>query len=214
MRFTPNARQTLAIFVLLFARTPEEREPMQSKLKPKLDSRERRQLVEAGLLEFEARGRATHVRATDKAWDWAGAHLDATLPRSIAVLPVLQSLLMALRTFLPNHELTLAHLFLTPRTTADLSTAQGTNGHVRERIREAIFAIGGGSTHQRVRLSDLRASLEDVPRERLDRELLAMQAGHRLVLYRLDNPAELTAADRQAELFVGGHPRHLVYLEA
>ena len=44
--------------------------------------------------------------------------------------------------------------------------------------------------------------------------LLEMQVAGRLVLYKLDNPTEITREDEQAALFIAGQPRHLVYLEA
>ena len=212
MSFHPNARQALAIFGLLFGRTPEEREPMKSKLKPELSAEERRQLVRAGLLELDRRGRAEHLRATDAAWEWAGAHLDIKLPKSQGAAAVLENLLSTLKSFLPRADLALADLFITESESG--SGIQKDPAAVRNRIREAIVDIAGGATRKRVRLSDLRSRLDDLPRDRLDRELLEMQAGQRLVLYKLDNPAELTAADRQAALQVAGNPRHLVYLEA
>ena len=64
-----------------------------------------------------------------------------------------------------------------------------------------------------MRLAALRDRLGEVPRDRLDSSLLEMQDAGRVVLYRLDNPLELTAADHQAALVIGENPRHLVYLE-
>jgi len=216
MPFQPSPKQALAVFGLLFARTPEEREPMKSKIKPKLYPKERQQLVDAGLLELEKRGQAEHVRATDVAWDWAGAHLDATMPKSPHAKIVLENLLATLSEFLPKNELALADLVLAGRASPASSVAheESGNAHVRKRILAAIADIAGGASKKRVRLSQLRERLGDVPRERLDQELLEMQAAHRLVLYRLDNPVEVTPADQHAAVLVAGNPRHLVYLEA
>jgi hypothetical protein len=40
-----------------------------------------------------------------------------------------------------------------------------------------------------------------------------MQRSGRIVLYKLDNPAEISAEDEAAALFIAGEPRHIVYLE-
>lgn len=81
------------------------------------------------------------------------------------------------------------------------------------RVEAACLELANGERKQRVRLSALRASLEDVSRVSLDRALLEMQDQGRAVLYRDDNTAALTAADHEAALIVGNAPRHLVYLE-
>jgi hypothetical protein len=52
------------------------------------------------------------------------------------------------------------------------------------------------------------------PRAQLDAALTSMQRTGQLVLFRIENPAELTAADESAALYIAGNPRHLVYLEA
>lgn len=236
MRYQPNPRQALCIFGMLFGRTEEEREPMQSKVKPELKPKDRRPLVEAGLLEAQKRGSATHLVPTDAAWAWAGAHLDAELLQSKHATHVLHNVLGLLRTFLDQRELTLADLALagapsaervngagalaastaSPGNEAAVRAGAGSEGAVEplpERIRQALWELAGGRTKARVRLAALRERLEGVSRRELDALLLQMQDAGRLVLYPLDNPVELTAADRGAALLVGKNPRHLVYLE-
>jgi len=44
--------------------------------------------------------------------------------------------------------------------------------------------------------------------------LLAMQTAGQVVLYKLDNNAEISADDERAALYIEGQPRHVVYLEA
>jgi hypothetical protein len=79
------------------------------------------------------------------------------------------------------------------------------------RVERCGYALGNNRWKERVRLSALRAILPGVTRRELDRVLLEMQRADRLVLYRLDNPRELTPADKAAAMDVGGYPRHLVY---
>jgi hypothetical protein len=63
-------------------------------------------------------------------------------------------------------------------------------------------------------LTSLRQELADVERTAVDQALLQMQDGGKLVLYREDNTAALTADDHHAALSINGAPRHLVLLEA
>jgi hypothetical protein len=81
------------------------------------------------------------------------------------------------------------------------------------RVREACLNLAQGHTKQRIRLTDLRREVH-APREVVDQALTAMQNSGKLVLMRLDNPAELTQEDDAAALSIAGNPRHLVYLEA
>lgn len=82
-----------------------------------------------------------------------------------------------------------------------------------ERIRNVALELGKGSARTRVRLRDLRARLSGVPREQLDRELLELQRSGALVLYRIDDPMDVTKDDEKASLQVAGYPRHILYLE-
>lgn len=200
-----TAKQALCIFSLLFGQTAREREPTLSQLVPALSAKDRRRLISAGLLETQRRGRATHFIATDAAWEWAGAHLDAELPASNGAAPVLHNLLVHLGRFLAERKLALA----------DVVTAKADAGPpcVRGRIVDTVLVLGGGRSKQRVRLAALRSQLPELPRAELDSLLREMQRDQKLVLYRLDNPAELRPADEAAVLIIGGNPRHLVYLE-
>lgn len=206
MNFQPNPKQALCLLGMLFGQTETEREPMQSKIKPELRPKERKLLLDAGLLEAQRRGAATHLIATDGAWEWASAHLDTELSASKVAAPILRNVLRQVGKFLAQRDLALADLMLD-------EAASPPPRDVHDRIRQAIWDIAGGSAKKRVRLAELRDRLGEVPRNRLDSSLLEMQDAGRVVLYRLDNPLELTAADHQAALVIGENPRHLVYLE-
>jgi len=218
-------RQRLAVFSIVFARTAEEREPLVSKTL--LDGKQWKQLERGRLVELTKRPKrqGTFVALTDAGWDWASNHLIGPLgerraakPRAaktkkkpappakpIGPLPVLESVLERLAQFLERSGESLA------------SFAQGVERAAAtpalpDRIRSACLDIAGG-TGKRVLLRDLRTRLRDVGRDALDHALLELQERERIVLYRLDNPAELTPADEQAALLIAGNPRHVVYLE-
>jgi hypothetical protein len=95
-------------------------------------------------------------------------------------------------------------------------TTKPTNSHriSSERIRIAALDLAGGQPRTRVRLRDLRVRLDDVPRAQLDRELMEMQRIGSLVLYRIDDPTDVTKDDELAALQVAGYPRHILYLES
>jgi hypothetical protein len=190
---------------------------MQSKIRPDLPAADRVALIAAGLLQTERRGRATHVLATDAAWAWANAHLGVALAPSSAASPILRGVLAQLGPFLTQRGLVLADLMLSADSavpTPESSTPQlRPLAKVQRRVCDAVLGLGGGRSKQRVRLAQLRVCLPEVSRPELDAALLELQSGRHLVLYRLDNPAELRPADHEAALLVGGNPRHLVYME-
>ena len=227
MSFEPSPKQALFLFGILFGPTPEWREPMKSKTRPRLHPKECRALIRRGLLEEEQRGRACHLVATDAAWDWANRHLQTELsPDSTAASPILHHVLSQLGAFFARRGLTLADLFSPAALPADDVSAPVTltsdappprseheENHLRDQIRAALGRLGQGRARRRLRLADVRHELAKVPRLELDAALLAMQSDGELILYRLDNRAELRPRDDEAALHVGDAPRHLVYLE-
>lgn len=201
-----SPKQALFLWKMITAQTPEEREPKQSSATPKLDAKSERQpLLDQGYLSLEKRGAAGHLVLTDKAWAWAQKTHDVELMQSNSKVGALalQGLLRQLLPFLQEHGLPLASMFAA-RDAISLPS----------RVEEACLQLTGGQRKQRVRLSALRQSLLDVPRQALDQTLIALQDAGRAVLYRDDNSAGLKEADHEAALLVGGSPRHIIYLEA
>lgn len=80
------------------------------------------------------------------------------------------------------------------------------------RIRAAYLAVTGGRMNCRALLKDLRPHLGDVSRADLDAAMLTMQREGKAVLFRQDNGATLTAADREAALHLCGEPRHILWI--
>jgi hypothetical protein len=83
-------------------------------------------------------------------------------------------------------------------------------------IVSALTGTGSGGpkgfpAKERIQLTEVRKSLGNMSREQQDELLKQMQRDGELVLYRNDNPRELTKADKDAAMDVGGSPRHLVY---
>ena len=78
-------------------------------------------------------------------------------------------------------------------------------------IAVACQELAGGRGHVRIRLADLRRQLNQ-PRTTLDPKLLEMERQGRLVLYRLDDPREISSEDHDAVLRTpAGNERHIQY---
>lgn len=227
MSFEPNARQALLLWNMITGATPEERQPMKSKTKPKLDPRERKPLEHHGFLTVISGKGKSGVRAdflglTDKAWEWASHAREVEISPSPAARLALQGLLRRLIPFLEEHDLALADLFRDGRRVQDEACPVPTAGaapaapgdSIGARVEQACLSLAGGATKSRVRLSALRKALPAISRQQLDSTLIEMQREHRLVLFREDNTPALTPEDHAAALLVGDSPRHLVYLEA
>lgn len=229
-------RQRLAVFSMVFARTADEREPLVSKTL--LDGKQWKGLEGMGLVELTKRPKrqGRFVTLTDAGWDWASSHLVGPLgisravaprvaktkkkpappPKPIGPVPVLESVLERLALFLERSGESLASFAqgvqaCPPAPDSSVLEPPATRA-LPDRIRSACLDLAGG-IGKRVLLRDLRMRLGDVRREVLDHALLELQERERIVLYRLDNPADLTPADEQAALLIAGNPRHIVYLE-
>ena len=204
MKFKPSPKQVLALWTLLFRRET----PMQSKLKPELKPKERKQLVDAGLIELEerrkGRSKAKYVLLTDKAWAWAAENLDAKFSQRANAGPALEGLLASLKAYMKGNNVSLAQL-LSPRPAPPTQDAE-------EQIRAAYLKLSKGQWNARVRLADLRRELPPLRRQEVDDALLRMQSEQKLVLYHLDDALDRTEADEAAALDIKGFKRHLVYM--
>lgn len=224
MKLKPTPQQTFLILSMLFGETPEEREPKlgDSVVKALKGVPVRKELERNGLISVQKRGRSSHVVLEDAAWDFVAEHLGAELPRTPVAAKLLSRVLAKVQGFLHDHNHSLAEFMGSgavgdaPKEasdspwTASNSGAAGTN---EQAVRAACLALAHNETGKRVRLKDLRERVA-VARESLDQALLKMQTAGQLVLYKLDNPAEISPEDERAALFIAGEPRHLVYLES
>jgi hypothetical protein len=219
MSIHPDPLQVLYLWALL-ARGGEG---WKADLKPDLKGRYA-PLRTAGLIEEEDRShpdtgrRRKWVRLSEAGWAWAQAHLDAPVaPRSSASGPVLQALLARLKAYLAATGVPLAELVCPPGAGAAAGQAVAAPpvppATLEARLRAAYLADSGGRWGVRVRLAALRQALRDIPRPILDATLLDLARAERLALYPLDDPLEVTAADREAALVRLGQPFHLVYMD-
>jgi len=86
---------------------------------------------------------------------------------------------------------------------------------LEDQIISASLSIANGKRKIRVRLSDLRDKLPEIPKHILDEKLLEMQRGknRKLTLFSLDDPYEIKKRDREAVINIAGFKSHILYLE-
>jgi chorismate mutase len=84
---------------------------------------------------------------------------------------------------------------------------------LRARIRQAYLAVTGDRINTRARLCHIRERLNYIDRAALDEALKRMQLKQQAALYPLDNKTEITDADRNAAIYFGGEPRHILWIE-
>lgn len=184
-------------------------------IKPDLKTSARKGLQANGVIEQAKRKSATgqgaplFISLTDKGWNWLGNHLDADLStRSPAGTDVLHRLLLMLKAFIDQRQFSLGDLILA----RDTSTTVGVD-NLGDCVTKAYLSLSGGQTNVRVRLADMRRLLSSISRPELDQVLLEMASSGKASLYRLDNPSEIHAEDRDAVLHTpSGEERHIVYL--
>ena len=209
-----SPRQALAFWTLLFT----GKEPTMSEFTKKLGlapkikgTEERQQLIDAGLIELEKRGRANYVLLTDKAWRVAVDNFDAAISQSKFAADVLQALLKRLQDYMQGADVTLAEIMRPTRGDEESDSSHLVD--LEGRIRTAYLKVSNNKWNVRVRLANLRQQLADIPRPVIDNQLLKMQKDERLLLYPLDYRPDITPEDQEAALNIGGYDNHLLYME-
>jgi hypothetical protein len=204
-------QQLFLVLQMFFGATDEQREPTLSHpfakaVEPKL----RKALIEKKVLRTKPLGRATQLALGEEANDFIMDHLGDALPKSDRAAQVLQAVLGKVGEFLQTEGHSLEEVFGPPLVRVPAQPAKVKDP--AQAIRDAYLGLTYGEKRRRVRLADLRTQV-GVSRPVLDATLLAMQKDGLLVLYKLDNPAEISEADRESALYIADEPRHVVYLE-
>jgi hypothetical protein len=210
----PTPQQTFLVLSMFFGTTPEEREPMQSKVSAQRTERDA--LVASEILRKVKRGRSQHLVLGDDAGDFVMEHLGAALPKTPSAGKLLSRVLGHLGEFLQTHGHSLEDFMgaaAAKATSREPNHAKSGPTDIVQAVREAYLDLSHGQKRQRIRLADLRRQVA-IPADILDRTLLAMQQDGQVVLYKLDNAAEISTEDAHAALLIANEPRHIVYLEA
>lgn len=196
-----SPKQSLVIYSLLIT----GKEPLQSEVLPKLQPKERKQLVDAELIETfkKASGRGSYLRLTERAWSWAEENLGSPLSKSQAASETLQNLLLKLRGYLSQNDVPLRDI-LAP---AKSGLAHTLNG---DEIRSAYLKITGGNLNVPVRIAELSKSLPHLSAEHFLYTLLELNAAKQIFFARLDDPQSITEEDRRLTVRIDSDEKHLV----
>ncbi|MCF2972764.1 hypothetical protein L1047_16335 [Synechococcus sp. Nb3U1] len=192
--------------ILLWRMILTGEEPTKSQVKPAHSSRDRKPLEENGLIEYKTQvkggKRSTCLVLTDKAWDWATKTPPSAIERSKSpqAAAVLQLVLAKLVSYLERQNLSLVDIIRPPEPIS-----------LDQRILLSCQELGG--RHQRVYLSDLRKKLSDLPRNRLDQELLQMEAQDQVAIMPLDDPLSITPEIDAAAIDILGYKKHILRLK-
>jgi len=207
MSFHPTPRQALAIWRMLFLGET----PMAGVVAERLGKRgrvERDQLVKEGIIELTRLPRprrGSRAEITEKGWAWAQQNLDAEVSRSNLAAEALEALLKHLKRFLEMRELALSEII-------QPSQAPPVKADLEGQIRETYSKLSGGRSSVRVRLSDLRQAMSEVPWPDLEAALLSMQHTGTLSLYGLDDPQDIRPEDKESAIAIAGFKKHVIYL--
>ncbi|MFG1397280.1 hypothetical protein [Roseixanthobacter pseudopolyaromaticivorans] len=211
-------KQALFMWALL-ARTGAA--AFQRDVQPVPEKADRDALEKAGLIRCERRRGAIWVEVTEKGWGWASDNMGAALPdRSIAGTAILHAWLTKLQSFMAVRGFALANI-LDPQPaqaqhappSEPASGLEPSTGNLEARIRGIYLELTAGRFNTRALLKDVRAKMTDVDRDTLDKKLKQMQADRQAILYQLDNRMEVTDGDREAAIYFGGEPRHILWIE-
>jgi hypothetical protein len=191
-----------------------------SSLKPEIEKAERDALVNAGLVTVKEKSRPIWLDVTDRGWHWAEEHLADSLPdKTFGGAFVLRAWLTRLQAFMKTHDIGLADILVqhsatdhnVPSANAEAYSADD-YASIRDQIRRVYLDITGGTFNTRALLRDIRAKLPKVGRAQLDEALKRMQRDEDASLMQLDNRVEITNADRDAALYIGREPRHILWI--
>ncbi len=175
---------------------------------------QRKQLVSLGLIRTS--GRPMVVELTDAGWEWCQDNLTTPLEgRSSTTGVVLQGLLKSLASYFQaqDHTVSIGHLIQQADALEVRDVAQP-HRTIESAIESACLKLGGNRANVRVRLGDLRPLLAEFSPASVDQALLAMELSGRLTAMRLDNPDEISEADRAAVLLTpSGSENHILYLQ-
>ncbi len=170
----------------------------------KVEAPARRALTGQGLLVVDKSVRPYGYELTDAGWLTARKLLAEPAPKGISsrTARILWAVMGDFSAHMDRTGAELADLYPPP-------AAPDPRDAVRSAYRELV-----GEDTDWLPLRRLRAHLDDLDRETLDRALEDLLGSHSIRLIPESNQKTLTEADRDAAIWLGGQYRHLIAIEA
>ncbi len=182
----------------------------------------RQELVTRQFIKVEKVARVNVVTLLEKGWQQIEEHALTEIPKTGKLVRLLAERFITgayankalgrctIVEFLSQATASKTRHSATPIAAAGNSTQDA----VRRRIYETCLQLTQNGVYgTRVRLADLRAKLNDVPREDLDEYLRQMEISENVVLMPMDDPREIEPVDHAAALKnSSGRERHVLRL--
>lgn len=237
IEFEPEPKQVLLMWNLAFQGGEQWLKEIPKAMTP---TSARKALIRNGLIEEGKRvpegqkgnRKITFLSLEDKGWQWLGDNMDAPIWKSQSATEVLQAALAQLSRHMKERRIVLGELLSQSVAKEDLSTSSsevvsGESFHqappqeqresareIMDRVATTYERLAEHRSGERVRIADLRRELSDLPASSVDDALERMSRAGNVVLNRLDNPKEITAADEEAAFTNSiGEPRHIMHME-
>lgn len=201
-----SAKERAALLALLTEPEGLSNPELERRVGFRLDGKERRRLNDLRLVDSRKQGRAYAHELSDKGWRWCwDEFLAGPGPRPGSIERAVYALLPFVRRYVEGHGESLGDL-IAPGTggTPDLDA---------ESLVEAGYRALAGEPGAFVRLAELRGKLGDTPRAKTDAALDRMYRAQRINLIPQSNRRELTQADHESAVRIGGEDKHLISIE-
>lgn len=166
---------------------------------------------------------AMFLSLTDRGWSWCAGHLAWPHKNpSQKAARVLADLLPRLGRLFANGQTAFSLADFISKTSAESNEEPSANFNtppidpdpqtLQAAIRTQCLELGQGKENVRIRLADLRERLSAFPQSEVTNQILVLSKARELTLYRLDNPREIQAEDREAAIHTStGEERHILY---
>ncbi len=237
IEFEPEPKQVLLMWNLAFQGGERWLKEIPKGMAP---TSARKALIRNGLIEEGKRvpegqngnRKITFLALEDKGWQWLGDNMDAPIWKSQSATEVLQAALVQLSRHMQEKRIVLGELLSQSFTNEDQSTTftkavsrdsfhqdspreqSESAREIMDRIATTYERLAEHRPGERVRIADVRHALSDIPASGVDDALERMSRAGNVVLNRLDNPKEITAADEEAAFTNSiGEPRHIMHME-
>ncbi len=179
-------------------------------LKPPLDAKLRKDLIEKKLLDSGPKIKGSiSITLRDEGWRWTMDNLTAEMPKSERLST---AVLASLDKFLKVNGLTVQDVIQANRIVPEVKKQTAPAASAKEAVLSAALELGGGHITEQIRLRDLRPEMDSLGygRASVDEAIRGLQLDGTLSVIPIDLPTDIDDRDRAAAIDVGGVPRHAI----
>ena len=194
-----TARDRVVVMALMTLNAEVTNKVLKERLGLELTGDARRRLNEAGLVTSTKVGRSFVHELGEDGWAWCWKEMAQPAPTgSDPTVRTLYALLGGLREFLERSDRSLTDVY-------------GVDP-VESRIRAAYWALADAPAAW-VRIADVRARLDGVPADQVTAAVLRLERERDVHVVPETDQRQLTAADREGAVRIGGKDKHLLRVD-